>query len=221
MVVEPPWPSNRWIDSVDSVRRRDDRHLAEILEPVGLDSAATREFLGNAIMTKVVWQVTQDADLEFLLNVEFDTIAKLAKPPKKRPQLKTQQTDADVEEFLLGIGDERQREDCFTVLEIMRKATKAEPKMWGPGIVGFGSYHYRYASGREGDSFVTGVSPRKQALTVYIMPGFKDYEELLRRLGKHKTGKSCLYINKLEDVDLGVLERLVTKSVRHMEDKYG
>lgn len=93
--------------------------------------------------------------------------------------------------------------------------------MWGPSIVGFGEYHYKYESGREGDFLITGFSPRKSALTIYIMPGFARYEALMDKLGKHRTGKSCLYINRLDDVDLSVLEELVTRSVEYMTEKYG
>src|SRR3990170_1661888 len=128
-------------------------------------------------------------------------------------ELKTKQNDQSVDEFLKAIPDERRRKDCFTVLELMKNATDEEPKMWGDAIVGFGAYHYKYASGREGDSFLTGFSPRKQNLTLYIMSGFGEYDDLLNKLGKYKTGKACLYINKLEDVDLSVLQELVTKSV--------
>jgi hypothetical protein len=101
----------------------------------------------------------------------------------------------------------------------MKKITKEEPKMWGPSIIGFGSYHYKYASGREGDFFLTGFSPRKQSLTLYIISGFKRYDELMKKLGKHKTVKSCLYINKLEDVNLKVLKQLITESVKYMKKK--
>ncbi len=105
-------------------------------------------------------------------------------------------------------------------MEIMKKVTKVEPKMWGTSIVGFGTYHYKYASGREGDWFLTGFSPRKQNLTLYTMSGFDEYDSLLKKLGKHATGKSCLYIKKLEDVDMKVLKELVTKSVKHMQKAY-
>ena len=92
--------------------------------------------------------------------------------------------------------------------------------MWGPSIVGFGSYHYKYESGREGDMCITGFSPRKQNLTIYILPGFKRYSELMKKLGKYKTGKSCLYINKLEDVDMKVLKELISEDVKYMKKKY-
>ena len=128
-------------------------------------------------------------------------------------ELKTKQNDQNVDEFLQAISNERRREDCYAVLELMKKVTGEEPKMWGDSIVGFGTYHYKYASGREGDMPVTGFSPRKQNLTLYIMSGFEEFNDLLNKLGKYKTGKACLYINKLEDVDLSVLQEIVTKSV--------
>jgi hypothetical protein len=131
-------------------------------------------------------------------------------------ELKTRPTGASVEDFLNDIEDEQRRRDCFTLLEMMRQATQAEPQMWGDAIVGFGSYHYRYASGREGDWFLTGFSPRKQNLTLYIMSGFDEYDALLDGLGKYKTGKACLYIKRLEDVDLPALQRLIQESVSHV-----
>ena len=131
-------------------------------------------------------------------------------------ELKTKRNDQSVEAFLNRIPDERKRRDAFTVLDIMRKATKAEPQMWGSSIVGFGTYHYKYASGREGDWPLTGFSPRKQNLTLYIMGGFEQHDELLKSLGKYKTGKACLYVNQLDDVDLPTLRKLVKQSVQHM-----
>lgn len=131
-------------------------------------------------------------------------------------ELKTKQTDESVEEFLNSIADEKRRRECYTVLELMKQVTGLEPKMWGSSIVGLGSYHYKYASGREGDSPLTGFSPRKQNLTLYIMPGFDEYGQLLNGLGKHKTGKACLYINKIEDIDLSVLKDLIERSVEHV-----
>ena len=124
--------------------------------------------------------------------------------------LKTEVNDASVDKFLKSFPEDR-REDCYTILEIMKKATKAEPKMWGTSIVGFGDYHYKYASGRENDWFITGFSPRVQNLTLYTLGGFDS--ELLKKLGKYKTGKGCLYIKKLEDVDIKVLNDLIAKSV--------
>jgi hypothetical protein len=131
-------------------------------------------------------------------------------------ELKTQKTDASVADFLNAVPDDRKREDSFTILELMQEVTGEEPAMWGASIVGFGSYTFKYASGREGDWPVTGFSPRKRNLTLYIMSGFEGYDTLLAKLGKFKTGKSCLYINKLEDVDIPALKELVKRSVSHV-----
>lgn len=132
-------------------------------------------------------------------------------------ELKTKQNDKSVTAFLEGIKDERQREDAFTLLALMKRATGEKPVMWGSSIIGFGSYHYKYASGREGDWMATGFSPRKQNLTVYIIPGFDRYESLMQKVGTYTTGSSCLYLKKLEDVDLAVLEKLVKESVRDIK----
>lgn len=134
---------------------------------------------------------------------------------------KTRPTGAGVDTFLDAVENERRREDARTVKAMMERITGWEPRMWGPSIVGFGEYHYRYESGREGDFLITGFSPRKKALTIYIMPGFARYDALMARLGKFKTGRSCLYINKLDDVDLSVLEKLIASSVQYMVGKYG
>lgn len=133
---------------------------------------------------------------------------------------KTVANDASVEAFLAAIADPQRRADAQAVDALMRKATGCAPKMWGGGIVGYDEYHYVYDSGREGDMAMVGFSPRKQNLVLYIVPGFKDYEALMQRLGKHKTGKSCLYLNKLADVDVAVLEKLVAASVAAMRKKY-
>ena len=135
-------------------------------------------------------------------------------------ELKTRSTDASVEAFIDAVDHPRRREDARTLLELMQRVTGEEPVMWGPSIVGYGSYHYRYASGQEADWPITGFSPRKQNLSIYIMTGFEESDELLTRLGKHKTGKSCLYVNKLADVDLDVLEKLVRASVAEMKRRY-
>ena len=136
-------------------------------------------------------------------------------------ELKTTPNDANVQAFLDGVEDEKKRQDAYAILELMKEVSGEPPKMWGPSIVGFGAYHYKYDSGREGDWFLTGFSPRKQNLTLYIMAGFSRYDELMARLGKYKTGKSCLYIKKLEDVDQGVLKELVEESVGYMRERYG
>jgi hypothetical protein len=135
-------------------------------------------------------------------------------------ELETKENDASVEAFLDGIEDAARRADCRAVAELMREVTGEPPKMWGASIVGFGRYHYRYESGREGDWFVCGFSPRKQNLTLYIMDGFTGYQGLMERLGQHKTGKSCLYVKRLDDLDLGVLRRLVEESVATMRERY-
>ncbi|MCZ7601923.1 MAG: DUF1801 domain-containing protein [Melioribacteraceae bacterium] len=131
--------------------------------------------------------------------------------------IKTRKNNHSVEAFINTIENPKRREDSFVVLDLMKKITKEEPKIWGTSIVGFGNYHYKYSSGREGDWFVTGFSPRKASLSLYIMSGFKEYEELLSKLGKFKTGVSCLYINKLEDVDMTVLKKLIKLSVKKMK----
>ena len=134
--------------------------------------------------------------------------------------MKTKVTTLRVSDFLNGIEDKQKREDCKTIARIMREATGNVSKMWGTNMVGFGSYDYKYASGREGSWFLCGFSPRASSLSIYIMPGFAIYDSLMRKLGKHKTGKSCLYIKSLEDVDLAILERLIRDSVKHMRSKY-
>ena len=131
-------------------------------------------------------------------------------------ELKTKLTDASVKDFLDGIADERKRQDSYAILAMMQEVTGVEAKMWGDSIVGFGSYHYKYASGRDGDWMLVGFSPRKHSLTLYIMSGFEQYDDLLQRLGKHSTGKGCLYIKKLQDVDLATLRELVRRSAEHM-----
>lgn len=129
-------------------------------------------------------------------------------------ELKTKVNDASVEAFLKGVSHEKRREDSFRVLELMKKVTNEPAEMWGSSIVGFGRQNYKYASGREGEWMCVGFSPRKQSLSLY---GLKHDEKLLGQLGKYKTGKSCLYVNKLEDVDMDVLEELVKASIKPTE----
>lgn len=135
----------------------------------------------------------------------------------KSAELKTKLNDASVEGFLNSVKDEQTRADCFEILKIMKQVTKEEPKMWGSSIIGFGSYHYKGTSGREGDWMLTGFSPRKQNLTLYLMGGFDTHVDLLKKLGKHKTSVGCLYIKKLEDVDVKVLKELIKKSFNTMK----
>lgn len=131
---------------------------------------------------------------------------------------KTKPTQASVKEFLNQVPDKERREDCFAVAKIMEEITGEKPKMWGPSIVGFGTYHYKYASGREGDWPVAAFSPRKKDLTVYLMPGFDNRTELMQKLGKHSTGKSCLYIKRLSDIHLPTLKKLIKVSLKYLDD---
>lgn len=131
-------------------------------------------------------------------------------------EMKTKQNDASVTEFIKSIADERKRADAFALVQIMEEEVGEPARMWGDSIVGFGSYHYKYDSGREGDMMLAGFSPRKQNLTLYIMAGFDEYDALLEQLGKHKTGKSCLYIKRLEQVDQATLRTLIRQSAAHM-----
>ncbi len=124
-------------------------------------------------------------------------------------ELKTQPNDQRVEDFLNSVADDTKLQDSFTILELLKQETGLEPVMWGDSIIGFGTYHYKYASGRQGEWFLTGFSPRVRNLTLYIMSGFDEYDDLLNKLGKHSTGKSCLYIKQLADIDLEVLKELV------------
>lgn len=135
-------------------------------------------------------------------------------------QNKTNRNDGDVRSYLESVENKRRRDDALALLEMMGEITGEPATMWGTSIVGYGSYHYRYESGREGDWFLTGFAPRKASMTLYIMPGFERYDDLLARLGKHKIGRSCLYINKLADVDMSVLKELVAESVAHMRQSY-
>jgi hypothetical protein len=137
-------------------------------------------------------------------------------------EIKTKQNDSNVITFLQSVTDEEKRKDCLVILELMKKITKQEPKIWGSSIVGFGSFHYKSErSKQEGDWYLTGFSPRKQNLTIYIIPGFAKYGDLLKKLGKYKTSSgSCLLINKLANVDLAVLKELITVSYKQMKEKY-
>ncbi|HEY9500371.1 MAG TPA: DUF1801 domain-containing protein [Pyrinomonadaceae bacterium] len=132
-------------------------------------------------------------------------------------ELKTQPTNASVEKFLNQITHEERREDCFKVAKMMEEITGCKPKMWGPSIVGFDTYHYKYASGQEGDWPIAAFSPRKQDLTLYILPGFQESKELMEALGKHRTGKSCLYIKRLSDIHVPTLKKLIRQSVKRMK----
>ena len=134
--------------------------------------------------------------------------------------LKTRETKASVAAFIRQIDEDNMRKSCREQNALMKKITGKQPKMWSKAMVGFGNYHYKYASGREGDWFVTGFSPRKRDLTVYIMPGLDRYQTLMKHLGKYSTGRSCLYIRKPEDIDWKILADLIAKSVRDMAKMY-
>ena len=134
--------------------------------------------------------------------------------------LKTKPTGASVAAFLKSVDDDQRRRDAREVEKLMKEITGKRPKMWGTSIVGFGTYHYKYKSGREGDWPVTGFSPRKQNLAIYIMPGFSRYTALMKKLGNCKTGKSCLYLKRLDDVDAKVLRQLIARSVADMKKLY-
>ncbi|MGI9511764.1 MAG: DUF1801 domain-containing protein [Anderseniella sp.] len=133
---------------------------------------------------------------------------------------KTKPTSVSVDGFLKSIEHETRRVDGFALLELFNRITGMKPKMWGPSIIGYGRYHYKYESGREGDFLITGFSPRKSALSIYIMPGYRDMSDKLARLGKHKIGKSCLYINKLADIDTAMLEEIVLDGIVYMKANY-
>ena len=136
-------------------------------------------------------------------------------------ELKTRETSASVTKFLAGVEDPQKRADCRGIARIMREVTGKRPKMWGDSIVGYGRYDYTYKSGHSGTWMLTGFSPRARNITVYIMPGFSKFEPLMKKLGKYKTSRSCLYIKRLEDVDESVLARLVRDSVAEMQRIYG
>lgn len=134
-------------------------------------------------------------------------------------EIKTKPTAVNVKDFIAAVTDEQKRKDSLVLIDMMSKITKEKPKMWGPGIVGFGSYHYKYESGHEGDMCITGFSPRKAAISVYILMGFNRSPELMKKLGKFKTGKSCLYVKKLADIDMKVLKELIEESVKYIKNK--
>jgi len=135
-------------------------------------------------------------------------------------ELKTKQNDLSVDAYVEAISDETRRQDCRELIKLMSSVTKCEPKMWGTGIVGFGSYHYKYASGHEGDSCLTGFASRKGDISIYLMCGLAGQEALLAKLRKHKMAKACLYVRRLSDIDLSVLAQLIAQSVAEMKRRY-
>lgn len=134
-------------------------------------------------------------------------------------EAKTKATDVSVTKFLKSVKNEKRRQDALTLIEIMRQITKKEPVMWGPSIIGFGKYHYKYESGHEGDCCAAGFSPRSTALTLYVIPGFPEYDELMGNLGKFKAGKCCIYIKALEDLHLPTLKKLIRVSYKYITTK--
>lgn len=137
-----------------------------------------------------------------------------------KTQNKTQATKASVADFIDAVADAQQRKDAKAIVALMRKLTGKKPEMWGPSIIGFGKYHYKYESGREGEMCRIGFSPRKGQTVLYMMNGYEGEQDLMAKLGKHKTGKSCLYIKRLSDVDMGVLEQLMVRSLQYMDKTY-
>jgi hypothetical protein len=135
-------------------------------------------------------------------------------------KLKTKETDESVIEFINQVESERKREDAFKLLDIFTEETGCEAKMWGPSIIGFGSYHYRYKSGHEGDAPLVGFSPRKAKISLYFATGDPDREELLKEFGKHTTGKACVYINKVADIDVDVLRKMIHQSIKFLREMY-
>lgn len=136
-------------------------------------------------------------------------------------ELKTKKNDASVQQYLDAIDDSQRKSDCLKIHKLMQNVSGYEGSMWGDSMVGYGSYHYKYESGCEGDWFLVGFANRKKSISIYIMSGFSRYDDLLANLGKHKTGKSCLYINKLDDIDEEILKELIESSIKFIQQKYG
>ncbi len=133
---------------------------------------------------------------------------------------KTTETTISVNDFINAVKDETKREDSFNLVALIKKQTGLEPKMWGPSIIGFGSYHYKYESGHEGDSPLVGFSPRASAITLYLSGHFEKREELLEKLGKHKTDKGCIYVKKIEDINIETLQKMITNHIKHIQKLY-
>lgn len=136
------------------------------------------------------------------------------------PKNKTTPTEHSVEKFLNSVPDERKRKDSIIICNIMREETGLQPKMWGPAIIGYGAYHYKYESGHEGDAPFLGFSPRKDAIVLYLSNDFEGREELLKKFGKHKTGKVCIYLKKIEDIDISVLKEMVSRAFKHTKKRH-
>jgi hypothetical protein len=134
-------------------------------------------------------------------------------------ELKTKQNELSVDDFLNKVADENVRKDCYAIIKLMEKITGCPPKMWGTAIIGFGKYHYKYESGREGDICMIGFSPRKQNITLYVKAAAAQ-EDLFEKLGKHKSGKDCVYIKKLDDIDIKILEKIIRGTIKYLKNKY-
>ena len=134
-----------------------------------------------------------------------------------KSKAKTVETKNSITDFINSIPDETKKKDCFAIIELMKKQTGFDAKMWGPSIVGFGSYHYKYESGREGDAPLVAFSPRKSEISLYLSSSFENRAELLQKFGKHKSAKACIYIKKLEDIDTQVLEKMISLSIKHVK----
>ncbi len=134
---------------------------------------------------------------------------------------KTTPTSSSVTDFINAVDDEQKRKDSFDLVELMRSISGNEPKMWGPSIIGFGSYHYKYASGHEGDAPLIGFSPRKAAISLYVFTGLDQHKHLLNSLGKFKMGKACIYVKRLSDIDQGQLKALMKETIAYLQSKYG
>jgi len=159
--------------------------------------------------------------MPFLFLVEGDFSAKSTKGEICiMYELKTKETDSSVIEFIESIESLKKRQDAYILLDIFTETTRYEAKMWGPSIIGFGTYHYKYASGHEGDAPLVGFSPRKAKISLYFAPGDTKREELLKDFGKHTTGKACVYINKVVDINVDILKVLITQSVRFLKETY-
>lgn len=137
-----------------------------------------------------------------------------------KTEAKTKETRESVPGFIKKIPDQQKQKDSLTLVELMKKKSGVEPKMWGPSIIGFGKYHYVYESGHEGDAPLLGFSPRKTAIVVYVEPQFEQREELLKKIGKHKVTKACIYFKRLEDIDIKILEKVLVNSMRATKSKY-
>ncbi len=134
--------------------------------------------------------------------------------------VKTIETNTSVTDFINALADQQKKADCFQIIELMKQHSGFEPKLWGTGIVGFGSYHYKYESGREGDAPLVAFSPRKAEIVLYLATGFEEKEQLLTQLGKHKTGQSCIYVKTLKNIDTQVLAKMITLSIAHVQTLY-